>query len=213
MTISTSAQGFDTGLILASADLERARKRFAARGVVVIGPPAIKATLFAALVEEARHQRATSAWDLVGTDRADRVDQVTVRAELGPLARALVAADSTATTLHHITGEYIRPSWGATCMTYYEKPGQFLGEHTDKRQDCRYAMLVYVHVSHAPAGASYGTGLHVRLADPPGATLVVTAAANRIVLLNGSQLAHWRPPLAPGESVFLLAGCFAVTSV
>jgi hypothetical protein len=212
VTISASAPGSGTGLVLTSADLKHARERFAARGVVVVGPPAISATLFDALAAETRRQRATSAWDLVGTARADRVDQVTVRAELGPLARALVAADSTATTLRGITGVRLRPSWTATCMTYYEQPGQFLGEHTDKQRDCQFAMLVYVHVSHSSVGTSHGTGLHVRLANPPGGTLVVTAAANRVVLLHGSRLAHWRSPLAPGESVSLLAGCFAISA-
>ena len=94
-------------------------------------------------------------------------------------------------------------------MTYYEQPGQFLGEHTDKRQNCRYAMLVYIDVTRSSTGLTHGTGLHIRLAESDGTTMVVTAAANRIILLNGSSLAHWRPPLGPGERVSLLAGCFA----
>ena len=97
-------------------------------------------------------------------------------------------------------------------MTYYEQPGQFLGEHTDKHRDCQYAMLVYSHVSHSSSSVGHGTGLHVRQMEPPGGILVVMAAANRILLLNGSRLAHWRPPLVPGESVSLLAVCFAASA-
>lgn len=199
----------DAGLVLAAADLARARDRFASRGVVVLGPPALDARVFGALAAETPRQRTRAGWELDGTRRSGFVDQMTVRAELGPAARALLAAGSTISTLRAVTGEHLRPSWAASCMTYYEQPGQFLGEHTDKQSACRYAVLVYVHVAHCGTAGGQGTTLCVRLLDPGSGTLAVTAAANRVVILYGSRLPHWRPPLMPGEAVSLLAGCFA----
>jgi hypothetical protein len=52
--------------------------------------------------------------------------------------------------------------------------------------------------------------LHVLEEDESALRLLVTALPNRLVLLHGSRLTHFRPPLAQGESVALLAGCYAL---
>src|SRR6476646_6808055 len=149
--IPALAPGVDAGLVLPAADLVRARDRFASRGVVVLGPPALSAAVFGSLAAETLRQRTQSGWELDGTSRSGFVGQLTARAELGPAAPALLAAGSTIAALRAITGEHLRPSWAASCMTYYEQPGQFLGEHTEKQDACRYAMLVYVRVAHSGA--------------------------------------------------------------
>ena len=190
---------------LRAVDPGRARELFDRRGLVVLGPPALGRTLFDDLLREARQQRLAVSWRLSTGSGTPGLPQETVRAELGPRLRAFMGSAPVLSTLREVTGVALRPSFGATCLTYYERPGEFLGEHTDKQDTCTHAVLLYLDVRTA-SGVAQGTGLHVRTRE---GILVVTAVPNRVVVLHGPQLPHWRPPMLPGERVTLLSGCYA----
>lgn len=179
-------------------------------GVVVLTEPALHPDVFDAISAECSEQRATANWNLTGDGNNGAVDQDTVRAHLGPLARTFMAAGATRALLRQITGEQLIPGWSATCLTYYDRPGQRLGRHRDKADACRHALLVYVH-SKWPEGHPPGPGLKLHILDPETANLrlTVTAVPNRIVLLHGSKLEHFRPALSEGEEIGLIAGCYS----
>lgn len=207
----TSRSGYPFEPFLLDADqAAEATERYRARGVVVLGEPALTPAIFAAIRQECAEQRVTANWALVGDGQQGAVDQDTVRAHLGPVVRTLMAAGATRALLRQITGEHLIPGWSATCLTYYDQPGQRLGRHRDKVDACRHAMLIYVH-ARWPAGQPPGPGLKLHVLDPvtTAVRVTVTAVPNRIVLLHGSQLEHYRPALQAGEEVGLIAGCYA----
>jgi hypothetical protein len=196
--------------LLTAADVHRAASIFARRGVVVLGPPALEGDLFEALVAESREQRSSAAWDLRG-DGDGSIAQDTARAHLGPLGRELCAAGATRALIQAVTGDAVVPGWSATCLTYYDRPGQYLGAHRDKHDACYHAFLVYLEAAWPPDSPP-GSGLALHVCEPGSdhaVMLRVQSVPNRIVLLHGSELMHFRPPLADGESVGLLAGCFS----
>lgn len=195
--------------LASGSDVHRAADVFRRLGSVVLGPPVLDRGLFDDLVADSRRQRSSAAWDLRGEPGA--LPQDTVRAHLGPLARQLCAAGATRALMQAVTGDAVLPSWSASCLTYYDTPGQFLGAHRDKLEACHHAFLLYLESSW-PAGLEPGPGvaLHICAPDSDEVTRRVTALPNRLVILHGSRLTHFRPPLAVGEMVGLLAGCFAL---
>jgi hypothetical protein len=196
---------------LTGVQVRRAAEVFRSRGVVVLGPDVLDPWLFADLARECRAQRRIAAWTLGGPDGRASVDQDTVRAHLGPLARELCAAGATRALLHAVTGDAVLPGWSATCLTFYDRAGQYLTAHRDKIDACHHAFLLYLDVRWTE-GAQPGPGLalHVCAPDSDEVMLRVTAAPNRLVVLHGSRLTHFRPPLAEGEAVSLIAGCFSL---
>jgi hypothetical protein len=88
-----------------------------------------------------------------------------------------------------------------------------MGEHCDKWDCCRVALLVYLDVTW-PVGQLPGPGLqlHVFRGDNSSSEFVakVTAKPNRLVILNGAEQAHLRPAVGYGESLIMLAGCYQV---
>jgi hypothetical protein len=205
-----SYEGFPFEPYLLDAEVSRAAAaRFAETGVVVFGPPAIDPAVFEPLAAESAEQRRVANW-LLHNEIDDRSSgQDTVRAHLGPLGRELMAAGATRALLQRITGMPVIPGWSATCLTYYDEPGQFLGAHRDKDVECHIAILVYL-MARWPQGEVPGPGVQLHVLEPSDRNVIlrVTACPNRIVVLHGSRLTHYRPPLAPGEAVGLLAGCF-----
>lgn len=198
--------------LLTGSDVAAAAAAFARSGVVTLGPEVLDPDVFRPLVAESRNQRQSACWDLRGGRDVGTLPQDTVRAHLGPLARELCAAGATRALLQAITGRAVLPGWSATCLTYYDVPGQFLGAHKDKFDACHYAFLLYLEVGW-PAGTGPGPGLQLHVCAPGSeedVMLRVTAAPNRVVVLHGSRLTHFRPPLGQGEMVGLLAGCYEV---
>lgn len=210
---ATEATGFPyEPLLVSGAQVAALSQKFADEGAVVIGPPALEPAVHAALAAEARTQRRVAAWDLSSNwGEPGEVPQDTVRAHLGPYAREFVAAGATRALLQAVTGHVVIPGWSATCLTFYDRAGMHLGPHRDKEDACQYALLVYLE-SGWPVGSepSAGLQLHIRDADDEGVALRVTAHANRVIVLHGARLTHFRPPLADGESMTMLNGCYAV---
>lgn len=185
-------------------------REFAARGFVVLGPPALDPAVHDALVEESRAQRRVSAWDLAGDGTAGSMAQDNVRAQLGPLARQLMASAALRGFIGAVTGRLVIPGWSATCLTFYDQPGQYIGKHRDKVDACHYALLLYLEAEWPGDVPGPGVQLHIERVDDDPDPVRITARRNRLALVHGSRLTHYRPPLAAGEAVSLVAGCFAV---
>jgi hypothetical protein len=205
MTIPPVALAFD------GVDLSAAARLVSERGFAVIGPPLWPGDVFEALRAEAERQLVNEAWRLVARDRPGEIEQDSVRAHLGPIARSLCGADAVLAALSTLHGRRLRPGWSATCYTEYRGPGQFMGEHCDKAEECRLAMIIYLTVASAVGSApGPGFGLEIFAGDssatPRAAT--VTARENRALVLRGAAHAHRRPVLRPGERVVALTACF-----
>lgn len=184
------------------------REEFESRGVAVLGPPALRSDIHAALVDEAAAQRHASAWDLIGTSEPGDLDQDNVRAHLGPVARELMASGAARALLQRITGRVAIPGWSATCLTFYDRPGSHLGRHTDKPQACGLALLIYLSAAwNEERGPGPGMQLHV---ESDRGLLRVTGHPNRAIVLDGARLAHYRPRIQAGERMALIAGCYEV---
>ena len=188
----------------------RWRDEFAARGAAVLGPPILDPALHASLAGGARRQCAHASWSLVAEGQPGEIAQDSLRAHLDPAARAFLADEATLDLLYEITGQRLEPSWSASCYTCYG-PGQHMGEHCDKAEACRIAMLTYLDATWSPrAGPGTGLQLHVFRGDNAASELLVriTSLPGRIVVINGAQQAHLRPRLALDESLTMLAGCY-----
>lgn len=203
----------ERSLLVDDQSMVALRLSFERVGVAVLGPPALTSAQHDALLDEAIAQHSGAGWVLTGTRAAGEIEQVTERAHLGPVAKGFLAAPEVRDLLAGVTGKTLQPGWPATCYTYYRGPSQFLGEHCDKPDTCRIAMLVYLDVRWGASGEpGPGLSLTVYGGDNSSSAVAarVTARANRVTIINGSEQAHERPPLGAGESVVLLAGCFAV---
>ena len=191
------------------------RADFAERGVAVLTEPALETRLWRSLCGEARAQRDAASWHLFSKSNADEISQDNMRGYLGPSARALLAGRGTRALLHAVTRRRLEPSWSASCYTYYDAPGSHMGEHCDKYDACRIAMLIYLE-ARWPEGRISGPGLRLYVFEGDSSrtplAAQVAAHSNRVVILNGAGKAHIRPPLAAGESLLMLAGCFRVVS-
>lgn len=206
MTASDTTLAYDP--LLVDADhVAELRADFASRGVAVVGPPALRSDVHAALASEAEVQRTHAAWDLIGDGDNDTLPQDNVRAHLGPVARELVASGAARALLQRVTGRVVVPGWSATCLTFYDAPGSYLGRHTDKPRACGLAFLLYLSASWSEAGAGPGVQLHV---EAEQGLLRVTCHPNRLIVLDGTRLPHYRPPTRDDEQIALLAGCYEV---
>jgi hypothetical protein len=208
--ISDVASGI-SDVVFPHTDAHALQEEFDARGVAVIPGPALDASLWEGLCAEARQQRTNGAWRLEAAHVMGEISQDNIRGHLGPIARTLLASDDTRRLLREVTRLDLEPSWSASCYTYYDVPGAYLGEHCDKFDACRVAMLVYL-MADWPSNQLPGAGLQLEVfaGDSSRSPLVarITSRTNRIVILNGSRQAHRRAALAAGESLTLLAGCF-----
>jgi hypothetical protein len=209
--------GTDASLepLMTSATLERLQTEFTQRGAAVWGPAALDTKLHSRLLDEALTQRQNASWSLVAEQCHGEITQRNLRGHLGPEARRLLSSATILSYLKQITGYDLSPSWGASCYTYYEGPGQHMGEHCDKWDACRFGMLVYLQSVWLTAEQpSRGLQLHVFRGDnaASGLLLRITAHSNRIVFLNGSAQAHLRPALAVGEQLTMLAGCYQLAT-
>jgi hypothetical protein len=187
-----------------------AREQFDRFGFAVLGPDALEPSFFGELRSEAAQQRVRSCWPLRTGDGRSRVSEDNLRGHFGPLARSLMASESTASLMQAVTGEPILPSWSASCYTWYDQPGAWLGRHCDKKDACYLTMIVGI-VSLWPAGTP----------PPPGNQLWIycsfkdkqplyrlTTIPNRITIVNGKKWPHERPKLGVGQDVCVLCGCF-----
>lgn len=197
------------------ASLTRLQIEFHNRGAAVLGPPALDTGSLASLLEEALAQRRNASWSLIAEQCPGEISQNNLRAHLGPQARSFLSSASVLTSLEQVTGHRLVPSWSASCYTYYDGPGQHMGEHCDKREACRIALLVYLKTTW-PLDAYPTTGLqlHVFRGDNASSELLVriTGLSNRIVFLNGAEQAHLRPELDVGENMTMLAGCYRLAT-
>jgi hypothetical protein len=157
------------------------------------------------------------------------------------LADAKLAEDSTGTLRYraHLTslgphalrflkdaalGDLLTRHFGGTyalseeisCLTRYDAASH-LGAHLDTPKDrCAVTVLVYLEADGPdPQVGPTGRVLHVydetadSIAEP---RLTIPTSAGSIVLGRGSQIWHERPPLAPGEIVVAITGCYGSVS-
>ncbi|WP_423210044.1 hypothetical protein [Paracoccus yeei] len=186
---------------------------FRATGVTVLGPPALNAALHRALLEEALRQLDAESWQLTGSRDRGEIAQDNRRAHLGPVARGYLSSDAVGAWLHALTGERLAPSWSATCYTRYTGPSEHMGEHCDKADSCKYNLLTYLDAAW-PDGVEPSPGMQLFIFrgdnSATGLAMRLTARSNRAAAIFGSRHAHLRPPLAAGERLVMLAGCFHV---
>lgn len=195
--------------LVAHADVERLHADFATVGAAVLGPLAVEEQLLAGIAREAQEQRRSSAWRLPSAGHESVANQVTVRAQLGPLTRQLMAAGATRSLIQAVTGRLVLPDWGTSCFTYYDEPGSWLGFHCDNPISCTVAFLFYIEAAWPGTEPGEGLQLHVcSRSTPEDVILRVTGHPGRLILLNGAEQAHGRPPLDDGESLVLLSGCY-----
>lgn len=193
-------------------DVEMLREAFRTEGIATFGPRALRDDVFHALVTEARTQRRHAAWRLSRPDTEKGLGEETIRAHLGPRTRELTAAAATRALMQAVTGLVTEPGWGATCLTYYERAGEFLGPHLDKPYECGVALLLYLETETLP-GRACGPGMQLHVFSgsvPHEVKMRITARPNRIVILHGSRFSHGRPPLGEGERVVLLSACHRI---
>lgn len=207
--VAADAQVFADPALLAAARTAE----FRATGATVIGPPALAGALHRALLADADAQLAAESWRLTGSRDRGEIAQENSRAHLGPVARAYLSSAAVSHWLHTLTGEKLAPSWSATCYTRYTGPSEYMGEHCDKAESCKYNLLTYLDASWTE-GAAPSPGMQLLVfhgdSSASGLALRLTARTNRVAALYGSRHAHLRPPLAPGERLVMLAGCFHV---
>jgi hypothetical protein len=210
MTQALQTRIFARPKALASPDMLKA---FRDVGTVWLGPPALDTDLFRALADEAAGQLSADSWQLTGSRAAGEIEQDNRRAHLGPVACAYLSSDAVVEWLHALTGEWLAPSWSATCYTRYVGPSEHMGEHCDKADACKYNLATYLD-AHWPDGRdpSPGMRLFIFRGDnvATGLALRLTARPNRVMAIFGSRHAHLRPPLAEDERITLLAGCYRV---
>lgn len=195
--------------------LAHLRASFVHRGVAVLAEPALKPACWRELCDEARQQRSENAWHLLSQKNPTEISQDNMRGYLGPAARKLLSSSSTQSLLYAVTNISLAPSWSASCFTYYDVPGSYMGEHCDKYIECRIAMLIYLEAQWSEErGPGPGIRLYIFEGDSSRTPLAasVTSYPNRIVILDGANQAHVRPPMAEGERLFMLAGCFRLAS-
>lgn len=191
--------------------LAHLRASFVHRGVAVLTEPALEHGCWRELCREARQQRSENAWHLLSRKNPTEISQDNMRGFLGPTARELLSSTSTQSLLNAVTNMSLSASWSASCFTYYDVPGSYMGEHCDKYNECRIAMLIYLEAQWTEErGPGPGNRLYIFEGDSSRTPLAasVTSYPNRIVILNGANQAHVRPPMAEGERLFMLAGCF-----
>ena len=197
-----------------SAEVRDLAAQFRRHAYAVLGPPALSPDLHEELLREATVERRASSWVLQGErGRAGVLPQDNVRAQLGTRARELAAAGATRALLAAVTGHTLTPGWSATCLTFYEQAGQYIGAHRDKDDVCKYALLLYMD-ARWPRSRPPGPGLqlHIRDHDDQAVAARITARPNRAIILHGARLTHFRPPLGPRESLVMLNACYAVVA-
>ena len=189
----------------------RLQADFRQRGVAVLSERALETDCWSALLEEAKLKRSNGAWQLQSQYNTGEISQDNTRGFLGPHARNFLRSSQTCNLLRAVTGHSLEPGWSASCYTYYDVPGAYMGEHCDKFDACRIALLVFLE-ARWPQEKIPGPGMSLRIfeGDSSSSPLVatVTAHSNRVVILNGAAQAHYRPPVGPDESLLMLAGCY-----
>lgn len=202
---------YDPFLLTASA-VRSLRERFVCDGVAVAGPQALAPMLFQRLAAEAAVQRLVASWPLHTLGGNNQIREDNTRGHIGPIGRELMASGATRALIQAVTGRVVRPAWSASCLTYYDKPGNYLGVHCDKEDACGVALLLCLNASW-PDSQPPGCGLKLHVYDchiPKELRVLVTARSNRLTILDGVARCHERPPVADGEHIALLCGCYEV---
>lgn len=193
--------------LVSQRELANLQQQFQYYGAAVLGPAAIEPALFHRLQQESQQQYHDVSWPLQSNGVKNKVNEDTQRAHLGPISQALMQIAGE-TLVPQVTQQQVEPGWRASCFTYYQRPGQYLGLHTDQKRDCAIALLITVDAQWNTAPGP-GLQLHVYEDDTPqNLQIRITSRPNRLIILNGSQRSHQRPPLAPGESVAVMCGCY-----
>jgi len=197
-----------------SATVGKLRASFREQGVAVLGPPAITAAAHGDLVAESLAQRKLQTWRVTETGEDPwTLPQDLVRVHLGDSARELIDSHSTATLLKAITDWSTEPAWNSSCFTFYDRPGTFIGRHTDRLDLCQLGILLYLEVQWQESQP--GPGLQLNIdgdGNVPWTKLQIDSRANRIVVFHGARFVHHRPPMGVGESLSLLNCCFRATA-
>jgi hypothetical protein len=196
--------------LLGGEAVARATQAFRQAGFITLESPALRPDFFGALLLEAYHQRRGACWQDWLTDQDGAVLKNCVRGYVGRCARMLMSAPGTLQLMTLLTGERVTPSWDASCYTYYEHPGSFLGRHKDKPDECAVAMIVGLE-SVWPRQAPTPAGNQLRLyTEPVGTTApqVCTTLPNRVLIFDGKSMPHERPALGAGQRVVIFSCCF-----
>jgi hypothetical protein len=190
--------------------LARAHDQFAQFGFAVFGPPALASETLRQLRAEAARQRHAASWPLRYGDGRSRVPEANLRGHFGPAACAFLTTDTVGQLMHTVTGQAVIPSWSASCYTWYDVPGAWLGRHCDKQEACFLTMLVGLE-SQWPAGSEPPPGNQLWIYDsfdPKPPLFRVTTLVNRITILDGKRWPHERQPVRDGQRVSVLCACF-----
>jgi hypothetical protein len=196
--------------VIDDAGLEQARQQFSRFGLAVFGPAALSRETLRRLRAEAGRQRHAASWALRYGDGRSRVPESNLRGHFGPVARRFLKQDSVARLMRKVTGQAVAPSWSASCYTWYDVPGAWLGRHCDKQEACSLTMLVGLE-SEWPAGSEPPPGNQLWIYDsfePKPPLFRVTTLTNRIAILDGKRWPHERQPVQNGQRVSVLCACF-----
>jgi len=196
--------------VIDDAGLAQGRDQFSRFGFAVLGPAALTNEVIQQLRAEAVKQRHGGAWPLRYGDGRSKVPEANMRGHFGPAAQGFLRRDSVPRLMRTITGHAVSPSWSASCYTWYDVPGAWLGRHCDKRDACFLTMLVGLEsewptVSGPPAGNQLWIYDSFEARRP---TFRVTTLVNRITILDGKRWPHERQPVQEGQYVSVLCACF-----
>jgi hypothetical protein len=187
---------------------KRAAAIFRARACVAIGPPVLHAELFAIIRAETSARRA-SAWQCAHAPGNVSPPQRNHRGELGRTTAALLQHEQMARLIRAVTGCKTVLSTEASCTTFYDAAGDFLGNHRDRPDACEVTALLYTVAESSPDDDA-GLYLHANIPGIPHQPLFIRARENRMIILRGSAVTHGRPPISRGTRLQLVAACFSI---
>ncbi len=196
--------------VIDEAGLEQGQDQFSRFGFAVLGPAALTNEAIQQLRAEAAKQRNAASWPLRYGDARSQVPEANVRGHFGPSARGFLSGDSVLRLMQTITGQAVSPSWSASCYTWYDIPGAWLGRHLDKQDACFLTMLVGLE-SHWPADSTPPPGNQLWIYDSFLASrplFRITTLVNRITILDGKRWPHERRPVQEGQHASVLCACF-----
>lgn len=160
-----------------------------------------------------RNEATTLRRESIRTDVTDGTEYRASRSILGPYSRAVMSSSSLLTLMESLFEKRFTLSVLNSCLTYYEA-GDKLGLHLDKPKDrCEITAIACLQATINRDIREEGSALRIFGKLKPtrqiAADRTIPSQAGDLVLGKGSEYWHDRPTLLNGESVWVLACCYA----
>ena len=196
---------------LSAGALAAARAQYAAHGLAVLDPCLTEDAL-RAMIAEAEDARLAAWVCQHAFEPGKSIDQRALRAEFGPLAKALLESEALGALLAAVSGGPLEVCYRSSSYTYYETPGDFCGAHVDRSGKPTVTFILGLD-ARALGERSGGMELRAYPGSPDRRSrtspmLRVSTHVTRAVIVWGSEVVHERLPIGPGERIAVLSCCF-----